>query len=315
MRKSILPLAILTCTSAVTNAQISSAGGPPAPVDLQRAADAFARHDWTAARAAYLAIATQYPEHALSRFRVGVAELELGKFQDAERDLREGERLGIPEGQSAYRLAELFAARHNSDSAFAQLQRAARNGLTVPSSSLEADQHLEPLKVYPAWKVTLEAFEAVVFPCRHDPRFRQFDFWVGDWDVRPTGQPPVGPPARNTVTLDDNDCVVTEHWSSPSGSVGQSFNVFDRSYGVWRQTWVDNIGEQHDYRGRLVDGNMVFDGDTPAPNGQQGRIPTRLTFFNLGPDTVRQFSQSSTDSGRTWQINYDLTYVRRRKTP
>jgi hypothetical protein len=218
----------------------------------------------------------------------------------------------MPAGQAAYRLAQLFAVRGTVDSAFAELRRAASNGLTISPKSLEADAHLNPLAANSQWKATLDAFDAVVFPCRHDPRFRQFDFWVGDWDVRPTGQPAVGPPARNTVTLEDNDCVVTEHWSASSGSVGQSFNIFDRSYGVWRQTWVDNIGGQHDYRGRLVNGNMVFEGDTPAPNGQLGRIPTRLTFFNLGPDSVRQYSEISTDSGRTWQTNYDLMYVRKR---
>ena len=312
MLKSIMLPAVLACTPAVMNAQPSNTNGPPPAVDLQRAADAFARGAWAEARSAYAAISTRYPNHALSRFRVGVAELESGQLQDAEKNLREGERLGFPAGQAAYRLAQLFAVRRNADSAFAELQRAANNSLFVPPRSLEADRHFESLKRQAQWKVTLEAFDAVVFPCRHDPRFRQFDFWVGDWDVRPTGQAAAGPPARNTVTLDDNDCVITEHWSSPSGSVGQSFNIFDRSYGVWRQTWVDNIGGQHDYRGRLVDGNMVFEGDTPAPNGQLGRVPTRLTFFNLGPDSVRQFSQTSTDSGRTWQTSYDLTYVRRK---
>src|SRR5690348_9417145 len=297
MLKSILLLAVLACTSQVTNAQSSNASGSPTAAELQHAADAFARRDWAEAKAAYEAIASRYPKHALSRFRLGVAQLELGMLQDAEPNIRDGERLGIPAGQSAYRLAQLFAVRQDADSAFSELQRAANNGLIVAPGALEADPHFDSLKGHAKWKITLDAFDAVVFPCRHDPRFRQFDFWVGDWDVRPTGQPAVGPPARNTVTLDDNDCVITEHWSAPSGSVGQSFNIFDRSYGVWRQTWVDNIGGQHDYRGRLVDGNMVFQGDTPAPNGRPGRIPTRLTFFKVSKDTVRQFSETSADSG------------------
>lgn len=85
----------------------------------------------------------------------------------------------------------------------------------------------------------------------------------------------MGPAARNTVTVDDNGCVVIEHWSAPSGSEGQSFNIFDRSIGTWRQTWVGNIGGQHDYRGGLKDGNMVYVGNTPPPslrgNGRRWR--------------------------------------------
>lgn len=315
MLKAIVFLAALTCASGVTNAQKSSASGTPSVADLQRAAEAFARRDWAEARTDYQAIAVRYPDHALSRFRVGVAQLELSDLQEAERNLRDGERLGVPAGQAAYRLAQLFAERRNTDSAFAELRRAANNSLIIPPRSLESDPHLASLRSRPEWKGTLDVFDAVAFPCRHDPHFREFDFWVGDWDVRPTGQVALGPPARNTVTLDDNDCVVTEHWNAPSGSEGQSFNIFDRSYGVWRQTWVDNSGGQHDYRGRLVDGNMVFTGDTPAPNGERGRIPTRLTFFRLGKDSVRQFSETSTDSGRTWQTNYDLMYIRRGTHP
>jgi len=147
-------------------------------------------------------------------------------------------------------------------------------------------------------------------PCTA-PEHRQLDFWVGDWDVRPTGTPPVGPAARNTVTLDDNTCVITEHWTAPSGSEGQSFNIFDRSYGVWRQTWVDNVGSQHDYRGSLQGGNMVLIGDVPTP-GVNGLVHTRLTLFHIGPDSVRQFSEFTTDSGKTWQVGYDLMYVRRK---
>jgi hypothetical protein len=122
----------------------------------------------------------------------------------------------------------------------------------------------------------------------------------------------VVPPSLNTVTLEDNGCVVMEHWTAPSGSQGQSFNLFDRSIGKWRQTWVDNIGGQHDYRGALVNGNMVLVGDTPMPNGQRGRVPTRLTFFHISRDSVRQFSETSNDSGRTWVTGYDLMYVRRK---
>ena len=119
--------------------------------------------------------------------------------------------------------------------------------------------------------------------------------------------PPVGPPARNTITLEDNGCVVMEHWTAPSGSEGQSFNLFDRSIGKWRQTWVDNLGGQHDYRGGLVNGNMVLLGE-----GRPGRIPTRLTLFHISRDSVRQFSETSPDSGRTWVPAYDLMYVRRK---
>ena len=93
---------------------------------------------------------------------------------------------------------------------------------------------------------------------------------------------------------------------------GSSFNIYDRSTGEWVQTWVDSTGGLHHYRGRLVDGNMVFHGDVPLPPGAKfaGRRTVRLTFFKLGPDKVRQLSESFMPDG-TWTVNYDLIYVRR----
>ena len=291
-------------------AQTPSLGGPPAD-QLNRAAALFAQRDWPDALAAYSDISKVYPAHALSRFRVGVSLVELGRFKEGETNLREGERLGMPAAQSAYRLAQSLAEQHRPNEAMRELRRAAAAGMFVPPSAIKGDPHLALLREHAEWPVVLDAFDAIVRPCAHDPRYREFDFWLGDWDVRPTGQPPAGPPSRNTITSDEDGCVLTEHWESPSGSKGRSFNIFDRSYGQWRQTWVDNVGGQHDYRGSLKDGNMVFLGDIPAPNGQRGRIPTRLTFFRISKDTVRQFSEISNDSGRTWQVSYDLTYVRR----
>lgn len=189
-------------------AQGSGATQPPADA-LQRANALFTQSNWSASLDAYSALAKEYPAHALSRFRVGVSLLGLGKLSDAEVNLREGERLGIPAAQAGFRLAQVFAEGHRA---------------TPPSS----------------------------------------------------------------------------------------FNIFDRSIAQWRQTWVDNVGGQHDYWGGIKDGNMAFIGDTPAANGQFGRVPTRLTFFHISKDSVRQLSEISSDSGKTWTANYDLMYVRRK---
>lgn len=299
----------------IMTVRLGAQGSPPPQPrtdEIQRANALFVQANWKAALEAYQSLASAYPTHALSRFRVGVSLMEMHRLADAEASLREGERLGVPAPQAAWRLAQVLSEQQHADSAVMELLRAARGGLRMSQSALVGDRHLAAIKRHPKWSEVLDAFDAVARPCMHDPRFREFDFWVGDWDVRPTGQAPVGPAARNTVTQDDDGCVVTEHWSAPSGSVGQSFNIFDRSMGKWRQTWVDNSGGQHDYRGELKDGNMVFIGDTPAANGQLGRVPTRLTFFHLGKDSVRQYSETSSDSGRTWQTSYDLMYVRRK---
>ena len=307
---SILPVLLAQSVSAQAP-PTAPAAQPPAEA-LQRASALFAQSDWKGALDAYSALAKQYPTHPLSRFRVGVSLVGLGRFAEGEANLREGERLGVPAANAAYRLAQALAEQHQSDAAITELLRAAAGRAPVAPSAIASDPHLASLTTHAQWQSVLDAFDAVARPCMHDARAREFDFWIGDWDVRTTGAAPVGPAARNTVTLDDNGCVLTEHWSAPGGSEGQSFNLYDRSVGKWRQTWVDNSGGQHDYRGGIKDGNMAFIGDTPAPGGQLGRVPTKLTFFHISADSVRQFSEQSADSGKTWTVAYDLMYVRRK---
>jgi len=309
-RLAICTLIILRLLRAESVSAQGAAKGPPAD-QLQRAAAVFNAGQWADANAQYAAIAKKFPDNALAVFRTGVTLTELGRPSEALPQLRRGEKLGAPTGNAAFRLAQAFAELKMGDSAIAELRRAAANGMYLPQSALEQDAHLAKLSGHKDWHAVLDEYDAIAHPCLHDPRFREFDFWVGDWDVTPNGGPPPPKPARNRITLEESGCVVQEHWEGMGGSTGQSFNIFDRSTGQWRQTWVDNTGGQHDYAGSLVNGNMVLEGTTPNPNGGLGRVPTRLTLFHVSKDTVRQFSQSTADSGKTWTVNYDLIYVRR----
>lgn len=302
-------------SASITMRAVAQATSPTAqpPMDLlQKAAQAFVQQQWPDVLAQYASIAERFPSHALSRFRIGIAQMELGQLAMAERNLREGERLGVPAPQAGYRLAQLHVEAGRPDSAIAQLLRAAGLGFSLTQQALESDAHLGKLKSHARFPEVATRFDRMARPCMHDPRHRELDFWVGDWDVRPTGTPPVGPAARNTITLEYNGCVVKETWRPGIGVGGESYNLFDRSFGEWRQTWVDGFGNQHDYRGKLEGRNLVYFGELPPLPGQTGRQKTRLTFFNISADSVRQFSERSADGGQTWQVNYDLTYVRRK---
>ncbi len=153
------------------------------------------------------------------------------------------------------------------------------------------------------------------------PEHRQFDFWIGEWDVVPNpetaapGQPPPpagSKPASNVITKGHDGCVLIENWTA-SGQTGQSFNMYDRTSRRWHQTWVDNSGGLHQYWGSLENGNMVFHGEVPmgAASKVAGRRWVRLTFFPMGPDKVRQFSETLNMDG-TWSTGYDLIYTRRK---
>ncbi len=46
----------------------------------------------------------------------------------------------------------------------------------------------------------------------------------------------------------------------------------------------------------------------PKPDGKA--LTRRLRFYDRGTDRVRQFSEGSTDGGKTWAVEYDFTYQR-----
>jgi hypothetical protein len=238
------------------------------------------------------------------RFRLGVALIGLGQHTEARAALEAAERLGAPVPQVAFRLA-LIAP--DAEAAFRELQRATDAGLSRLPAPPPSEQDLARLKSDARYAGFLTAMDQNARPCLHDPRYREFDFWLGTWDVRQTGQTS-GPAARNVITKTNNGCVVHEFWTAP-GSAGQSFNIFDRTRGKWFQIWVDNSGGLHEYSGGIRDGAMVYEGEMPAPRPATGRVRTRLTFTPSARG-VRQFSESTRDGGKTWLVNYDLFYAR-----
>src|ERR1700693_1348918 len=69
------------------------------------------------------------------------------------------------------------------------------------------------------------------------PEYRQFDFWLGDWDVYSPDGPSVG---ANLVTSEQDGCLLIEHWTaSTGGETGTSFNYYDvRTRNGISFTWI-----------------------------------------------------------------------------
>jgi hypothetical protein len=145
-------------------------------------------------------------------------------------------------------------------------------------------------------------------PCTA-PEYRQFDFWIGNWDVRdPSGQV-VG---TNRITREYDGCVLQEHWEArgPVKQTGSSFNTYSVPGKHWHQTWVDSTGGLLLLDGGLQDGSMLLTAEMPARVGT-GMVRHRIRFTPRPDGTVRQFWEVSRDGGSTWTANLDRIYVRR----
>ncbi len=143
-------------------------------------------------------------------------------------------------------------------------------------------------------------------PCS-TPEFRQFDFWVGDWEVY-SGDKIVG---ANKVELILGDCVIQENWEGAGGSLGKSFNTYDVQKETWNQVWVDNGGNRIDFSGHYEDGKMLLTGEGESKRELGKTIYYKLTFFNNDNGTVRQLWEASYDK-LEWNIIFDGLYVKKK---
>jgi hypothetical protein len=139
------------------------------------------------------------------------------------------------------------------------------------------------------------------------PEHRQFDFWVGRWDV-------YGPKGRkageNRIEAIADGCALLEQWTGSGGFTGKSLNIYDAGDRRWHQTWVDSSGTLLVLTGGLVERSMVMSGVTPSPSDPSKSVQQRITWTPNADGSVRQLWETSADDGRSWTVVFDGRYVR-----
>jgi hypothetical protein len=129
---------------------------------------------------------------------------------------------------------------------------------------------------------------------------RQFDFWIGEWDVFGPKGTQVG---KSRIELHGQGCYLLENWTGGSGVEGKSLNMYDTSDKKWHQSWYDSSGSRLDLTGGIVDGKMVLS----SADGSQ-----RITWTPNPDGSVRQLWESSADKGKTFTIAFDGKYIKKK---
>jgi hypothetical protein len=251
-------------------------------------------------------------EQASAAFQRGVALHDGGKPAEAILEFERAIALGFqPMPQARFRLARALAKSGETDKALIQLEQLANNGFQ--NTAVLAMSDLDGLRALPRFQAVEKKINANAHPCASEPNFRAFDFWIGEWDVQPTGvaRAPIGQGATSIVERQLDGCVIQENWLPPGGNgAGKSFNIFNTVTRQWEQYYVDTRGTITHYTGTFHDdGNLYYEA---TQFGSSNRI--RMTFFNQGPNQVRQLGHLSIDGGKTWTVSFDLTYVRKPAT-
>ncbi len=144
------------------------------------------------------------------------------------------------------------------------------------------------------------------------PQQKQFDFWVGDWDLTwPGTNKGEVARGRNSIRRVLDGCVIQESFDGGTAMPlrGMSVTTFDSGSGHWKQTWVDNQGGYLDFVGGLGKIGMILSRSMTKPDGT--RVLQRMVWKNVTADQLDWSWESSTDDGKTWTVQWPIHYQRR----
>jgi hypothetical protein len=137
------------------------------------------------------------------------------------------------------------------------------------------------------------------------PRYRDFDFWLGEWQVHTPEGKLAG---TNRISREYAGCVLHERYDTGRGYSGESLNTYDPARQTWHQTWVDSAGTLLLLEGALRGTSMVLEGQTTAEGGKATRH--RITWTPAADGSVRQLWESS-EAGATWKVVFAGRYTKK----
>ena len=130
--------------------------------------------------------------------------------------------------------------------------------------------------------------------------YHQFDFWVGRWDVFPTGADKL---VAHSLIEPVYGCGIRENWMPIGKAGGGSLSIYVPSEKHWEQFWIDSSGTRAFFTGGWNGTAMVITGKWAGPL-------VRMSYSKNADGSVRQHGEQSTDDGKTWTPSFDFTYRR-----
>jgi|CXWL01.1.fsa_nt_gi tetratricopeptide (TPR) repeat protein len=304
IRQAILGAIVGTVLAGLVFAQQQ----PQLSAQMQEAMELAGTQKWAEAAKALDEITRSEPNNARAWFLLGVARHQLGQYAKAVEAYEKN--IPISKNPTAmYNLACAYSRQKQPDKAFEWLEKAIAAGIPA-GINLETDDDLNSLKTDARFKKTVDSLNKKIKPCLSMPEARQFDFWIGEWDVYPSQSPTGQGPKVGASKIDNiaEGCALLENWTSTANN-GKSINYYDANTGKWYQFWMGSGGSALRYEGSFKDNAMRFEGETIGKDGR--KTLNRLTFFKIDDNTVRQFAELSSDNGKTWSVGYDFRYVRK----
>ncbi|MBN9660537.1 MAG: hypothetical protein J0H49_20275 [Acidobacteria bacterium] len=271
----------------------------------QSEADAlFQKQDWPAAAAAYRKVVGAEPQNGAVWFRLGASLHRMNNEPEAGRAFEKAVELKFQVGQSMVNVARARAHAGDAAGAVDWLNRAA-DAKFQNLAFLDSDPDFARIGAEEAYRTARARIERNSKPCLADGRLREFDFWLGEWDVQVSGQTIATSRIENVL----DGCLIQENWMPFNGQQGKSWNYLNPATGMWEQLWMSG-GNVLKLEGGLAGGKMVLEGRSQNP--ARASNLDRITFAPLPDGRVSQVWEQSKDGGQSWTKAFDGIYIRRR---
>jgi hypothetical protein len=161
--------------------------------------------------------------------------------------------------------------------------------------------------------------DVAVKPACASAEHRQFDFWIGEWDVairaRQSPTATTWGEAKGTQHIEAilGGCAIAEHFAAEGPAqpwAGKSYSAWQPQLGKWRQTWVDDGGSYIALTGGVENGVMTLYGE-PRTGKDGTSFQMRMVFQNVTASSLLWEWQRSTDEWKTSTVMMAIDYKRR----
>jgi tetratricopeptide (TPR) repeat protein len=292
---------------SMTLVLLINASAQTQPSPAMNAANALAQAGkWQEAAAAYESVLKDEPKNANAWYQLGSARYQLKQYRESAAAFEKNVEIANS-GFAMYNLACVYALVGDKAKAIEWLGKSADNPTMIKPAINFADPDLVAIKDEPAFKAIAEKVDRFVHPCLYSDEAKQFDFFVGEWNSFNAQGRQVGSTVIQRIA---GGCGVLENWRDAFGNEGKSINFYDTSDKRWHQYWIGTNGVPLRYAGIYRDNAIRYEGEPTVTNGV--KTLSRLTFFKLDENTVRQLAENSSDEGKTWTTRYDFKYVRKK---
>jgi tetratricopeptide (TPR) repeat protein len=262
--------------------------------------------EWNKAITSLELIVKNNPGDGQAWSRLGYSYYNLKKYDRAIIYYQKADSLEYALPQTRYNIACSYALAGKPENALRYLNEAVNAGFRQVQL-ISNDTDLKILRNDPRYQELILMLEQETYPCQHNPQYKAFDFWIGEWEVFNQRGQKVG---ENSIRKIMKDCIIIENWQSARGSKGQSINYLDPSSSEWKQTWIDEGGQIIRYSGQVIDGSMYFNGEFIDKDGN--RELARVVLEPLSNGNVHHVIEHSKDYGKSWYTWFDGVYVKKK---